>query len=332
MLDRERPDAVVVATPMPLHVPHSVAALERGIHVLCEVPAATDLEQCHALVSAARASRAVYMMAENYCYRPEVVLVRALADNGLFGEIYYGEGAYVHELKALHEATPWRRFWQVGLDGNTYPTHSLGPLLQWTRSRVDSVACFGTGHHHRDSLGRAYANQDSTTTLCRLENGGLLTLRLDLLSERPSCGTHYALQGARGAYLSGRREGEDALVWLLDRSPEKEAWQPLDAYRELLPARWREPPPEAEAAGHGGGDWFEVCDFVDCVRNGRRPPIDVHDALDFTVPGLVSRESVRRGGVPVPVPDFRSLRRFPDDLPAELRDGSVLRVAPPPRA
>ena len=322
MLDRERPDAVVVATPMPLHVPHSVAALERGVHVLCEVPAATDLEQCWQLVEAARSSRAVYMMAENYCYMAECVLVRALAEAGLFGETYYGEGGYVHELKELHEATPWRRFWQVGLDGNTYPTHSLGPLLQWTRSRVVSVACAGSGHHYRDSLGRPYEAQDSTTTLCRLANGGLLTLRLDLLSERPSNGTHYALQGTRGAYLSPRREGEEPLVWLQERSSEKEAWQPLWDYRELLPAEWRVPPPEALAAGHGGGDYFEVRDFVDCVRGGRRPPIDVYDALDFTVPGLVSRESLRRGGVPVPVPDFRTLLRFPDELPDELRTAS----------
>ncbi len=73
-------------------------------------------------------------------------------------------------------------------------------------------------------------------------------------------------------------------------------------------------------------------DFLDCVRAGRQPPIGVFEALDFTVPGLVSRESLHRGGVPVAVPDFRTLRRFPDELPAELRDGVVLKVEPPARA
>ncbi len=329
MLDRERPDAVVVATPMPLHVPQAVAALERGVHVLSEVPAATDLEQCFRLVQAVRASRATYMMAENYCYMRECVLVKALCVAGLFGETYYGEGAYVHELKELHEATPWRRFWQVGLDGNTYPTHSLGPLLQWMRTRVVSVACLGSGHHYRDSRGEEYGGQDSTTTLCRLASGGMLTLRLDLLSERPSNGTHYALQGTQGAYLSGRHDGEGPLVWLLGRSPDKESWQPLWDYEELLPEEWRHPPPEAEEAGHGGGDYFELRDFVACLRSGDKPPIDVYDALDFTLPGLVSRESLRRGGVPVAVPDFRSVLRFPKDLPRELRESGILRVEPP---
>src|SRR5262249_24302827 len=61
-------DLIIVSTPMPLHVPQSVAALRRGKHVLSEVPAATDLEQCWELVQAVRESGRKYMMAENYTY------------------------------------------------------------------------------------------------------------------------------------------------------------------------------------------------------------------------------------------------------------------------
>ena len=39
-------DVVVVSTPMNLHAPMAVAALDRDIHVLSEVTAATDLRQC----------------------------------------------------------------------------------------------------------------------------------------------------------------------------------------------------------------------------------------------------------------------------------------------
>ena len=58
-------DIIVVATPMPLHVPQAVMALEKGKHVLTEVPAATDLEQCWQLLQAVRKSGCKYMMAEN---------------------------------------------------------------------------------------------------------------------------------------------------------------------------------------------------------------------------------------------------------------------------
>ena len=62
MLEGEGLDIVVVASPMQHHVPQSVVALERGIHVLSEVTAAVDLEQCEDLVRAVRASDVKYMM------------------------------------------------------------------------------------------------------------------------------------------------------------------------------------------------------------------------------------------------------------------------------
>ena len=40
MLDEVRLDAVIVGTPMPFHAEHSIAALERGVSVVSEVPAA----------------------------------------------------------------------------------------------------------------------------------------------------------------------------------------------------------------------------------------------------------------------------------------------------
>jgi len=330
MLDKARLDIVVVSTPMPLHAPQSIAALQRGIHVMSEVPAATDLEQCWQLAEAVRASKAKYMMCENYTYMKPNVLIRAMAHAGAFGDLYYGEGGYIHELKGLNEVTRWRRFWQTGINGNTYPTHSLGPLLQWLRTRVVSVTCMGSGHHHRDPRGDEYANEDSTTTLCKLATGGMVTLRLDMLSNRPHNMVHYALQGTNGCYESGRDGGDEPRVWLKGRSKDDHTWQSLWEYeREFLPAIWRDPPEEARRAGHGGGDYFQVREFADSILSDTRLPIDVFDALDFTVPGLVSQESIRRGSVPLPVPDFRALRRFPEDLPAELRHSSILRVRQP---
>lgn len=327
MLDKAKLDIVIVSTPMPFHAPQSIMALQRGIHVMSEVPAATDLEQCWQLVEAVRASKAKYMMCENYTYMKPNVLVRAMAHAGVFGELYYGEGGYIHELKRLNEQTRWRRFWQTGINGNTYPTHSLGPVLQWMRSRVVTVTCMGSGHHYHDARGAEYENEDSTTTLCKLANGGMITLRLDMLSNRPHNMVHYALQGTNGCYESGRGGGDEPRIWLKDRSKDNHTWQTLWEYeREFMPAIWRDPPEEAKRAGHGGGDYFQVREFVDSILHDAKPPIDVYDALDFTVPGLVSQESIRRGSVPLPVPDFRTLKRFPDDLPAELSKSWIIRI------
>jgi len=55
-------DAVVIATPPPLHAPMGLAAIAAGKHVLCEKPLAATLGEAHALRDAARAAGVVHML------------------------------------------------------------------------------------------------------------------------------------------------------------------------------------------------------------------------------------------------------------------------------
>ena len=303
-------DIILVSTPMPLHAPQSIRALDEGKHVLSEVPAATDLQQCRDLVASARRSGKKYMMAENYCYRRPTVLVKALAEAGLFGEMYYAEGGYIHELKELNEKTPWRRKWQTGVDGCTYGTHSLGPITQWMKERVVQVSCAGSGHHYVDPRNDPYEMQDSVLMLCRMALGGLVQVRCDMLSNRPHNMTHYELQGTRGCYRSAGGAGDEDRVWLRDRPTEggKVEWRPLmDMADEFLLDFWKNPPEEALQAGHGGGDYWQVRDFVDSILNDTKPAVDIYDAMDYTVPGLISQQSIARDGAWLDVPDMRDV-------------------------
>lgn len=308
----DRVDAVVVATPMQLHVPQAVAALQAGKHVLSEVTAAVSLEECRQLRDAVRASGATYMMAENYCYMRENVLVREMARKGLFGEVYFGEGEYLHEIRDLHhhaDGSPtWRARWQVGVRGCTYPTHSLGPVMQWftavdPEERIESVVCLGSGRHTDPE----HPHDDTCLMLCRLRSGKLVKIRLDMLSNRPHQMAYYSLQGTRGVYEASRVAGEPGRIWIGEgRAGEPREWRPAAEFEQHLPEAWRNPPEEARNAGHGGGDYFQVRDFVQAIRDGTPPPVDVYAALEWTAAGLCSQLSIQQGGVPVPVPDFRS--------------------------
>lgn len=307
MLDETRPDAVVVATPMQFHVAQSIAALQRGIHVLCEVTAAVSMDEAQWLTQACARSSAVYMMAENYTYMKPNVLVRAMVDAGVFGEVYHAEGEYLHELSVLHhtpEGQPtWRYYWQVGVNGSTYPTHSLGPCLQWVKERPERISCIGTGRWTDPE----HAMEDTVSLLCKTKSGKLIRVRVDMLSKRPHAMTNYTLQGTKGAYESARRAGEGNWVWLEDYAKNPDEWTRLEEFEpEFLPEIWRNPPPEALEAGHGGGDYFEVMDFVAAIQGLRPPPVGIHEALDMTLPGLVSQESIRRGGEWLDVPDSRA--------------------------
>jgi predicted dehydrogenase/RimJ/RimL family protein N-acetyltransferase len=313
MLDRSRLDAVVLGTPMPCHAPQAIAALERNVHVLCEVTAGVSVDECRQLVRAAAASKAVYMMAENYTYLKPNVLVRELCRQGLFGTPYYAEGEYLHELKELNEITRWRRTWQTGIAGVTYGTHSLGPILQWMAGdRVTRVCCQDTAHRWKDPRGAAYA-QTTPVMLCRTARGALIKIRVDMLSDRPHAMTNYQLQGTEGCYESSRGGPIDrGRIWLRALSREIR-WHDLetllgvdDLAARYLPECWRHPPGEAIRAGHGGGDWFEVHDWIQAVTGKAPCPVGIHEAMDMTLPGLISQQSVSQEGAWLDVPDSRA--------------------------
>lgn len=306
MLDALRPDALIVATPMHLHVPFALAALERDMHVLSEVPATVGLDEARQLVAAVARSRGQYMMGENVCYMRHAMLLHALAKRGLFGELYYAEGAYIHELKALNEITPWRRRWQTGVNACTYATHSLGPILQCTGARVTSLCAFGSGHHYRDPRGNEYEMEDSVSMCCRLSNGGLANIRVDMLSDRPPNNLYCALQGTDGCYEAPRGLGDTHKIWLRDLHGDDPQWHSLaELEEEFLPEPWRNPPAAALQAGHGGSDFWTLWEFVDAVTAGRAPEWGVHESLDLTLPGLVSEQSLACDSAWLDVPDSR---------------------------
>ena len=306
MLAKSDVQAVILGTPMPLHVPQAKAALARDIHVLSEVPAGVSIDECRELVEACNRSKATYMMAENYTYMRPNAMVREIARQGLFGEPYYAEGEYLHELKGLNEITRWRRHWQTGINGVTYGTHSLGPVLQWMPGdRVTAVTCAGSGHHYRDPRNDLYENEDSCVMLCKMAKGGLVKIRVDMLSDRPHSMTNYSLQGTDGAYESARGPGESGKIWLRGLH-DKCAWHNLNELEDqFLPQEWQEASDTAKKAGHGGGDYFEIMDFADSIL-GRRPcPVGIHEAMDMTLPGLVSQQSIEQESAWLPVPDSR---------------------------
>jgi len=306
MLEKSDLDAVIIGTPMQFHVPQAVEALKRDLHVLSEVPAGISIEECRELVQACSASKATYMMAENYTYIRSNALVKELVRQGLFGTVYYAEGEYLHELKWLNEKTVWRRKWQNGIDGITYGTHSLGPVLQWMEGdRVVAVCCEGTGNHYKDPRGDEYA-QDTSVMLCRMRSGGLVKIRVDMISDRPDAGRNYQLQGTDGCYESARAKGEKHRIWLRSKCEDTQTWLDIESLEdEFLPEYWKEATEAAKKAGHGGGDYFEILDWEKTMA-GEKAVIGIHEAMDMTLPGLVSQQSILEDARWLEVPDSRT--------------------------
>ena len=301
-------DAVIVATPMQLHVQQTIQALIAGKHVLSEVTAGCSFDELFWLVEEVEKSDKVYMMAENYLYTPEVQQVLAMTKAGLFGEPYYGEGEYLHNLThftTYEDGTPnWRYWWQWGTRGLFYPTHSLGPVMKWFGDdQIDFVVALGSGCHTRPQ----FRQEDTSVALLQMKSGKLIRLRLDCISRRPHAMHNYTLQGTKGVYESPRVPGKH-LVSFSEVDPVgiwgDQDWQDLSEFNEYLPERYRGG--AGNEAGHGGGDYYIIRDFLDAVKGVKPPFIDVYEACEWTAVGLLSSLSVTNRGRAMDMPNFRS--------------------------
>ena len=302
MLDSEI-DAVIVASPMPLHVQHSIDALAVGKHVLSEVTAATSIEQCWQLREAVLSSNRKYMLASNYCYMRPWSIVMGLVKAGRFGQLYYGEADQIQDFKAglphPKQGYNWRTEELALRRGHHYITHDLGPLYQVFGERVTQVACLGSGQHH---LSWAKAD-DTCIVLCQTEHGKLIRIRLDFFSSRPTNFVYYGLQGTSACYEAPRGPQDQHKIYIDGQTPPG-TWQNLLEFEDYLSDEWKRMPEETIDNGYNGGVPLMIEDFTRCIIEDRRPPIDVVDALNMTAPGLISEISRERGGVPVDVPNF----------------------------
>ena len=294
---REELDAVVIATPAPLHAGQSIAALEAGLHVLCEVPAVWDLEEASALVGAVENSAGSYMFAENVNYLDRTVAWKQFIDAGHLGAIFYAEAEYVHDCGPLFTHADGTPTWRASMPPIHYCTHSLGPLLAWTGDRCVSASGLHTGSHVRPGLGTI----DMEVGIFQTAAGGVFKLLCGFSVVSEPARHWYCLYGTQGMLESGRSADSPDRGYVATRHE-----QTTGPAANVVPAVRRQVPSDAVAGGHGHSEWFMVNDWLRALLAGATPPIDVYAGLDMTLPGICAHLSAQQGGQPVAVPDPRA--------------------------
>lgn len=99
-------DAVSICLPNSLHAPASIAALEAGLHVLCEKPIAEKAASAQKIVEAAAKAPGKFMVCYNRRYRPDVAWMKSAVDQGLLGHVYQIKAGWVRET-GIPAKTGW---------------------------------------------------------------------------------------------------------------------------------------------------------------------------------------------------------------------------------
>jgi predicted dehydrogenase len=276
-------EAVFVATDAPHHAPHCIDVLKHGKHVATAVPAVFgSLEEADRLFEVVKSSDRKYMRFETSCYHADVHAMREIYKAGGFGKLVYSEGEYYHYMS---EPIDSYKGWRIGLPPQFYPTHSNAYYVGVTGGSFTEVSCLGMPSDivHLQPDKNPYKNPFGTEiAFMRTSEGGMS--RMAVSWDTPGSGGEIGrIRGQKGSFY-GRYEG----------------------LAKNLPNIKRPPlPPGVEAGGHGGSHGYLMNEFVTAILQDRKPLVDIAQALNMTVAGIVSHQSALKGGEWMKIPQYK---------------------------
>ncbi len=157
-----RLDAVFVAVPNIHHAQSCMTALERGVHVFCEKPMATSLEDARRVLQTVERTGRAYQMGFNRRFAPAYAGLRALVAGGMTvysGTIKMNEGDMRTPAWFSDPAISGGFIYDTGI-------HLLD-TARWVLGPIDEVRCLA-----RSSC---YPDLDDVVALLRSRSGAIVT-------------------------------------------------------------------------------------------------------------------------------------------------------------
>ncbi|MCC7492248.1 MAG: Gfo/Idh/MocA family oxidoreductase [Fimbriimonadaceae bacterium] len=155
------------------HAPVSLAALNAGVHVLCEKPMALTLADAQAMIDAAKAKDLVLMIDQSQRYSPMHRKAREILQSGLLGRIYHIQTTFAHPgPEGWSKTAAW--FFNKSISG-------FGPLADLGVHKCDLVR-YLTGLEAKQiiaskaTLEKDGTVEDNSQALVVFDNGALGTI------------------------------------------------------------------------------------------------------------------------------------------------------------
>lgn len=189
-------DALIIATPNYLHSPMTLAALEYGKDVLCELPMALNSKEAEEMIRKAKRKKRRLAVCLTYRFRPDVKTLKRFIDSGELGRLYYAKAGWLRGREDW-PLQDWRRE-RLRSGGGAFLT--LGsPILSFVFWLLGKRPLSIIGSLHKPEFSSEI--EDSAFAFLRLEDGLTLTLEVgwSMLQEKEF--NYLNIFGERGASL-----------------------------------------------------------------------------------------------------------------------------------
>jgi predicted dehydrogenase len=189
-------DFVDISTPPCDHAEIAHAAFDKGLHVLCEKPLTTTLEEATSLLEHAEKAKKVLFPCHNYKHAPVVLAIREIIESGKIGKV---TSLTLNTYRNTHAkgVTEWKTNWRrdkkfsgggIAMD---HGSHTFYLTFEWMRSYPTAVTAKMTNL----SPG-TYDTEDNFTAVLTFPNG---TAHAHLSWTAGVRKVIYTIQGDRGA-------------------------------------------------------------------------------------------------------------------------------------
>jgi hypothetical protein len=139
---------------------------------------------------------------------------------------------------------------------------------------------------------------DVVTATLTTANDETVSITYNITLPRPAS-NGFLCQGTNGLWNI-----ENNSIYLDGISPKEDEWESFDSYRKKYDSiLWKKYPNKTKKR-FGAISFLVRNAFVESVKRKASPPIDVYDAVAWSVISPLSCESVAQGGAPVDFPDF----------------------------
>lgn len=313
-------DAVYIANFFHEHAPYIIKCFERNIHVLCECITNSTMAEGVELIRAAKNTKSIFMLAENYPFMPLNREIKRICDGKTLGKFLFAEGEYNHpgnpfnRAEASRELKYFRKHWRNHLPRTYYVTHALGPVMHATGATPKKVTAFAAFSPLQGDVPSADFVGDKVSIIMTENDDGSI-FRVTGCSGFGAYDHSYRVCGENGQVESLRGIGDKVMLRYSD-------WAVPEGGSEVSfyePDSSSDPDWELmKTSGHGGSDFYMTRIFLKCIREGTQPefPFDLHSAVAMSSVGILAHRSVLNGGQVYEIPDFHdeeALRQYEND-------------------
>lgn len=148
MIDAGGIDALVITTPPWIHAGPAVAAAEKGIHIICEKPLATTVEECAQMVEAAEKNDIVFTTAHSLRFDPGYEKLKCMIAGGEIGRVFQLRATYDAWIPDLTRP-PLRELVELGGRLRVFESTDMG-MWRHSDERTRGGVFFDHGIHYID--------------------------------------------------------------------------------------------------------------------------------------------------------------------------------------